>query len=64
MLKSSVPVWVNSGAHKQVNITPSTTCNDIIQNVAAQYNLPKRVLPHLELHVYHGAKGMNLEGGI
>jgi hypothetical protein len=59
MQKSVVQVWVNDLTYKQISVTPSSTCEDIIKYLAEQYNIPKRALPHLELHVVHNGKGTN-----
>jgi hypothetical protein len=56
MQKSVVQVWLNDVCSKQINVTPSSTCEDIIKSVADQYNIPKRATRHLELHVVHNGK--------
>eukprot|EP00026_Physarum_polycephalum_P006783 Phypoly_transcript_06835.p1 GENE.Phypoly_transcript_06835~~Phypoly_transcript_06835.p1 ORF type:complete len:429 (+),score=73.59 Phypoly_transcript_06835:191-1477(+) len=56
MQKSVVQVWVNDSSCKQINITPSSTCEDIITCLAEQYSIPKRAISHLELHVVHNGK--------
>lgn len=57
MQKSVVQVWLNDVCSKQITVTPSSTCEDIIKYVADQYNIPKRATRFLELHVVHNGKG-------
>jgi hypothetical protein len=57
MQKSCVQVWVNDLTSKQINVTSSTTCEDIIKLIAALHNIPKRASQHLELHAVHNGKG-------
>lgn len=56
MQKSVVSVWVNDSSCKQINVTPSSTCEDIIKYFVELYHIPKRASQHLELHVTHNGK--------
>lgn len=52
-----IQIWLNDSCCKTITVAPSTSYGDVIRFLANQYDIPKRALPHLEVHLFVDGKG-------